>query len=195
MTDVSDRVQIHDTVLLSDGYAKLRRTDFSWRRGDGRLQRLTREVFERGSAATILLYDAARRTVVLTRQFRLPAFLAGYREQMIEAAAGMLDSAEPEARIRAETEEETGYRIGAVTRLFEAFMSPGAVTERMHFFAAPYSANDKAGAGGGLADEGEDIEVVELPFDDAYAMITEGRIADAKTIILLQWAKLNLFAG
>lgn len=195
MTDISDRVQIHGTQLLSDGYAKLRKADLSWRRGDGSWQRLTREVFERGSAATILLYDKGRRTVVLTRQFRLPAFLAGYREQMIEAAAGMLDNAEPEARIRAETEEETGYRIGAVTKLFEAFMSPGAVTERMHFFAAPYTAGDRTGAGGGLADEGEDIEVVELAFDEAYAMIADGRIVDAKTIILLQWAKLNLFAG
>jgi nudix-type nucleoside diphosphatase (YffH/AdpP family) len=193
MSDISGRVRLHDVVPLSDGYAKLRKADFSWQRSDGSWQRLQREVLERGHAAAILLYDRTRKTVVLTRQFRLPAYLAGYRELMIEAAAGMLDEAEPEARIRAESEEETGYRIGAVTKLFEAFMSPGAVTESMHFFAAEYSAANRVSDGGGLAEEGEDIEVLELPFADAYAMIASGEIRDAKTIMLLQWAKLELF--
>lgn len=114
---------------------------------------------------------------------------------MIEAAAGLLDSASPEDRIAKEAEEETGYRVRDVRKLFQAFMSPGALTEIIHFFVGVYAADERIGAGGGLVEEGEDIDVLELPFDDAYAMIANGEIVDAKTIMLLQWAKLNLFAA
>lgn len=193
MKDISDRVRIETREILHAGWSVFKKITFAWRRGDGDWQRAEREVLDRGDAVTILLYDPARRTVVLTRQFRMPPFLNGYRETLIEAAAGVLDGAVPEDRVRAEVEEETGYRIGAVVKLFELYMSPGAVTENMHFFAATYEAADKIGAGGGLAGEGEDIEVLELAFDDAMAMIADGRIRDAKTVVLLQWAKMAVF--
>jgi len=193
MTDISDRVQLHDLTILSDNHYILRKADFSWRRGDGSWQRMQREAYDRGNGAAILLYDTARRTVVLTRQFRMPAYLSGYRQMMIEAAAGLLDDASPEERIRKEAEEETGYTVGTVRKIFEAFMSPGSVTEILHFFVAAYTPASKSGTGGGIAGEGEDIAVLELPFDEAYAMIAGGGIVDAKTIMLLQYAKLNLF--
>ena len=134
-----------------------------------------------------------RRTVVLVRQFRYPAYVNGYDDLLIETAAGLLDNESPENRIRAEAEEETGYRLHDVHKVFEAFMSPGAVTEKLHFFVAEYEPDMKIGAGGGLADEGEDIEVLELSIDEALAMITDGRIVDAKTIMLLQYAALHIF--
>jgi nudix-type nucleoside diphosphatase (YffH/AdpP family) len=195
MTDISDRVQLHGMSVLSDNWYVLKKADFSWRRSDGTWDRMTREVYDRGNAAVILLYDPATRRVVLTRQFRMPAFVNGYRQMLIEAAAGLLDGEAPEQRIREEAEEETGYRIAKVEKIFQSFMSPGSVTEILHFFVGAYSAADKAGAGGGLAAEGEDIDVLELPFDEAYAMIAGGGIVDAKTIMLLQWAKINLFAA
>jgi len=130
---------------------------------------------------------------VLVRQLRYPAFVSGYDDLMIEAAAGLLDEASPEDRIRAEAEEETGYRLGDIKKIFEAFMSPGALTERMHFFVAEYEPRMRVSSGGGLACEGEDIEVLELGIDDALAMIADGRIIDGKTIILLQYAALNIF--
>jgi nudix-type nucleoside diphosphatase (YffH/AdpP family) len=127
------------------------------------------------------------------RQFRYPAFVNGCDDLLIEAAAGLLDNETPEARIRAEAEEETGYRLGEITKIFEAFMSPGAVTEKLHFFVAEYEPRMRVGTGGGIASEGEEIEVLELPIDQALAMIRDGRIADAKTIMLLQYAALNIF--
>jgi nudix-type nucleoside diphosphatase (YffH/AdpP family) len=195
VTDISDRVQMHALSVLSDNWYVLRKADFSWRRNDGTWQRQEREAYDRGNGATILLYDLGRRTVVLTRQYRMPAILNGYRQMLIEAAAGLLDDASPEERIRAEAEEETGYRVRDARKIFEAFMSPGSVTEVLHFFVAEYSPASKSGEGGGIAGEGEDIEVLELGFDEAYAMIGRGEIVDAKTIMLLQYAKLNLFAG
>jgi nudix-type nucleoside diphosphatase (YffH/AdpP family) len=171
----------------------LNEVEFDYRRGNGEWQTQKREVFDRGHAATLLPYNAASRTVVLTRQFRLPAYLAGHDDFMIEAAAGMLDDASPEERIRAEAEEEIGYRLGAVRKIFEAFMSPGSVTERLHFFVAEYEAAMRISSGGGLAEEGEDIEVLELPIEQALAMIADGRIVDAKTIMLLQYAALHIF--
>jgi nudix-type nucleoside diphosphatase (YffH/AdpP family) len=131
--------------------------------------------------------------VVLVRQFRYPAYVNGYDDLMIEAAAGLLDDASPEARIRAEAEEETGYRLGAIRKILEVFMSPGSVTEKLHFFVAEYQPDMRVGSGGGLAAEGEDIEVLEVKIDDALAMIADGRIVDGKTIILLQYAALNIF--
>jgi nudix-type nucleoside diphosphatase (YffH/AdpP family) len=190
---VSDRVRVKDVHVLSDRHYRLEEVEFDYRRGNGEWQTQKREVFDRGHAAALLPYNAASRTVVLTRQFRLPAYLAGHDDFMIEAAAGMLDDASPEERIRAEAEEEIGYRLGAVRKIFEAFMSPGSVTERLHFFVAEYEAAMRISSGGGLAEEGEDIEVLELPIEQALAMIADGRIVDAKTIMLLQYAALHIF--
>jgi nudix-type nucleoside diphosphatase (YffH/AdpP family) len=193
MTDISDRVRIADTKLLSDNWYILNRVTFAWRRNDGRWNRMTREVYDRGNGAAILLYNTARRTVVLTRQFRMPAFVNGYHDMMIEAAAGLLDNASPKHRIRAEAEEETGYRVRDVTKVFDLFMSPGSMTERFTLFVASYRPADRIGAGGGLPGEGEDIDVLELGFDEAMEMVEDGRICDAKTVVLLQWAKMKVF--
>ena len=190
---VSDRIRIKDISVLSDRHYLLKEVAFDYRRSNGEWQTMKREVFDRGHAATLLPYNVASRTVVLTRQLRLPAYLAGHDDLLIEAAAGMLDDETPEKRIRAEAEEEIGYRLGDVRKVFEAFMSPGSVTEKLHFFVAEYEAAMRVGNGGGLAEEGEDIEVLELPADSALAMISDGRIADAKTIMLLQYAALNIF--
>lgn len=190
---VSDRIRITSERVLSKNYGTLKSTSFEWRRNDGKWQTMTRDVFDRGNAAVILPYDLKRRTVVLVRQFRLPTYVNGYDGLLIEAAAGLLDDASPEERIRAEAEEEIGYRLRNVHKVFEAFMSPGAVTERMHFFVAEYQPEMRIGSGGGLAGEGEDIEVLEPAFDEALAMISDGRIVDAKTIMLLQHAALNIF--
>jgi len=190
---ISDRIRVKDVRVLSDNYATVKNTTFEWRRADGRWQTQQRETFDRGNAATILPYNLARRTVVLAKQFRYPAYVNGYDELMIEAAAGLLDDESPEVRIRLEAEEEIGYRLHDVKKVFEAFMSPGAVTEKLHFFIAEYEPEMKIGDGGGLAHEGEDIEVLELSIDEALAMIADGRIIDAKTIMLLQHAALNIF--
>jgi nudix-type nucleoside diphosphatase (YffH/AdpP family) len=188
---ISDRVRVKEVRTLSDEYYTLKSVRFEYRRANGEWQTQSREIFDRGNAATLLPYNLATRTVVLVRQFRYPPYVNGHDDLMIEAAAGMLDDASPETRIRAEAEEETGYRLGEVRKIFEAFMSPGAVTEKLHFFVAEYEASMRVGAGGGIADEGEDIEVLELPIDSALAMIADGRIADAKTIMLLHWAALR----
>ena len=190
---ISDRIRVKNVRVLSDNYATLTDTTFEWRRANGEWQTQTRETFDRGNATTLLPYNLKQRTVVLVRQFRYPAYVSGYDDLMIEAAAGLLDNESPEIRIRAEMEEETGYRLGDIKKIFEAFMSPGAVTEKMHFFVAEYEPLMRIGSGGGLASEGEDIEVMELSIDEALAMIGDGRIADAKTIMLLQYAALNIF--
>jgi nudix-type nucleoside diphosphatase (YffH/AdpP family) len=192
---VKDRVRVHETRLLSDNWYVLKTTTFDWKRRDGTWQTQAREHYDRGNGAVLLPYDLARRTVLLVKQFRYPAFVNGYDDLLIEAAAGLLDDAEPEVRIRAEVEEELGYRLGEVTKVFEAFMSPGSVTEILHFFIAPYDASMRIGDGGGHPDEGEDIEVLELSVDEALAMIADGRIRDAKTIMLLQHAALTVFAS
>jgi nudix-type nucleoside diphosphatase (YffH/AdpP family) len=190
---ISDRIRIKGERVLSDHYGTLKSTTFEFRRADGQWQTLTRDVFDRGNAAAILPYNLAQRTIVLVRQFRLPAFVNGHDDLLIEAAAGLLDEASPEERIRLEAEEETGYRLHDVHKVFEAFMSPGAVTEKIHFFVAEYEPHMRIGDGGGLAHEGEDIEVIELSIDDALAMVGNGRIVDAKTIMLLQHAALHIF--
>lgn len=166
---------------------------FYWRRRDGTWQRQSREIYDRGNGATILPYDLVRRTVVLVRQFRYPAYVNGCDDLLIETPAGLLDNSDPEARIRAETEEETGFRIGPVERVFEAYMSPGSVTERLFFFVAPYKPADRVSAGGGDAGEGEDIDLLETTIEEALVMIGNGRIRDGKTIMLLQYAALRLF--
>ncbi|WP_395349688.1 NUDIX domain-containing protein [Variovorax sp. UC122_21] len=191
---LQDRVRVHEVTLLSDNWYTLKTTALDWRRNDGSWQRMHRETYDRGNGATLLAYNRARRTVLLTRQFRYPAFVNGWDDLLIEAAAGLLDNAAPEERIRAEVEEELGYRLGAVHKVFECFMSPGSVTEKLHFFVAEYEPSMRVGAGGGLAEEGEDIEVLEFGIDEALAMVADGRIADAKTILLLYHARLHLFA-
>jgi nudix-type nucleoside diphosphatase (YffH/AdpP family) len=190
---ITDRVRIEETTVLSDQWAVLTKTRFAFRRSDGEWQEQVRESYDRGNGATILLYDRARRTIVLTRQFRYPAYVNGYDDLLIETPAGLLDAMEPEARIRAETEEETGYRIGRIEKVFEAFMSPGSVTERLFFFIGEYRPSDRTSPGGGHAGGGEDIETLEVTIDEALAMIADGRIIDAKTIILIQHAALHIF--
>lgn len=190
---ISDRIRLSQERLLSDAHYTLKKVIFEWRRADGTWQTLTREVYNRGNAAAILPYHLGQRTVVLVRQFRYPAYANGHDGLLIEVAAGMLDDASPETRIRAEAEEETGYRLRGLHKVFEAFMSPGAVTEKIHFFVAAYEPAMRISHGGGLACEGEDIEVLELPFSEALAMIADGRIVDAKTIMLLQHAALKIF--
>lgn len=191
---IADRVRVQDVETLSDDWYVLKKTTFAWRRNDGAWQTQSRETYDRGNGAAILLYNLARGTVVLTRQFRFPAFVNGHDDLLIEAAAGLLDNLSPAERIREEAEEETGYRVRDVQKVFEAFMSPGSVTERLTFFIAAYEPADRLSDGGGVAGEGEDIEVLELPFADAMAMIRSGRIVDGKTIMLLQHAALSVFA-
>jgi len=190
---IADRIRVKDVRLLSDNHYILKTTTFEWRRDDGTWQTQHRETYDRGNGATLLPYNLAQRTVVLVRQFRYPAYVNGYDDLLIEAAAGLLDDASPEERIRAEAEEEIGYRLHDVRHVFEAFMSPGAVTEKLHFFVAEYEPSMKIGSGGGIADEGEEIGVLEVSIDEALAMIADGRIVDAKTIMLLQYAALQIF--
>ncbi|NEU97717.1 GDP-mannose pyrophosphatase [Bradyrhizobium uaiense] len=190
---IADRVRVKDVQLLSKRRYELKSATFDYRRSNGEWQTQVREVYDRGNGAVLLPYNLKTRSVVLVRQFRYPAFANGYDDLLIEAAAGMLDDAAPEARIRAEAEEEIGYRLDHVRKVFEAFMTPGAVTEKLHFFVAEYDAAMRVSEGGGLADEGEDIEVLELSIDEGLAMIGDGRIVDAKTIMLLQYAALHLF--
>jgi nudix-type nucleoside diphosphatase (YffH/AdpP family) len=177
MNETAKRVRVVDVRTLSDNWYLLKTTTFDFLRADGTWQRQSRETYDRGNGAALLLYDGVRRTVVLTRQFRFPAFVNGHDGMLIEAPAGLLDRATPEARIRAEAEEETGYRVGTVRKIFEAFMSPGSVTEKLYFFVAEYNA--AARSGNGVASEGE--ASVELPFATAACMVESGEIADGKT--------------
>ena len=193
MSDVAtpDRVRVHGYQTLADDWYVLRKYRFDYRRADGSWQELTREAYDRGNGAAILLYDRARRSVFLTRQFRLPAFVNGHPDGMLlEAPAGLLDAESPADAIRREVEEETGFRLGRVEEVLAAYMSPGSVTERLHFFVAEVALADRMAPGGGDASEGEDIEVVELPFTEALAAIAQGRIVDGKTIMLLYHAKV-----
>lgn len=187
------RLRIESVETLSDDWRPLTRTTFAFRRSDGVWQTQTRETYERRDAAAILLFDPDRRCVVLVRQFRYPAYVQGWRDLMIEVPAGVLDDLAAEERIRLEAEEETGYRPAEVSKVFEAFASPGAITEKLHCFVGRYGPADQISSGGGLAEEGEDIEILELPFDEAMAMIASGEICDAKTIMLLQHAALHIF--
>jgi nudix-type nucleoside diphosphatase (YffH/AdpP family) len=184
-------VRVTDVELVATAWHVLRRTTFEQRDRSGAWVSKTAETYDRGNGATILLYDPARRTVLLTRQFRYPVYVNGHPDGMlVEAAAGLLDDDEPEAAIRREAIEETGHEVGELEHVFDVYMSPGSVTERLHFYAAPYSPETARHAGGGLADEGEQIDLVEFGIDDALAQIGTG-IVDAKTIMLLQWAALS----
>ena len=189
---MAEKVKILQTELLSDNWYTLRKITFEYLKNNGAVETLNREAYDRGNGAAILLYNKEQNTVILTRQFRLPTFLNGNETGMlIEACAGLLDKDNPEDCIRRETQEETGYKITDVRKIFEAYMSPGSVTEILYFFIAEYSSNMKVDEGGGVAHEQEDIEVLELPVDKAVAMIDNGEIKDAKTIMLLQYVKLH----
>jgi len=191
MTDRRHRMRIVKEDVLAEGWTKLSNYELDYTDRHGGSHRIHREIYHRGEAAAILLYDAARGTVVMVRQFRLPAHLSGNPGWVVEVPAGVLDDDQPEEAIRREAMEETGYRPRDVQFLFKALMSPGSVTEVIHFFYAGVDASDRLEEGGGLAEEHEDIEVIEIPLDDALAMIGNGEIVDAKTIMLLQWAALN----
>jgi len=191
MSDVNDRVKIVSDTTLSQGWTRLSDYQLDYTDRNGETKRIKREVFHRTPAACILLHDRERDIVVLVKQFRLPAHLIGEPSFMIEVPAGLLDGEDAEDAIRREAMEETGYRIRDVRFVFKALTSPGSVTEVIHFFHASIDLSDRINEGGGLADEHEDIEVLELPLDKAVTMITDGEIIDAKTIMLLQWAVLN----
>jgi len=188
---MNERVKITKTEILSDNWYTLRKITFDFQRKDGQWVTQNREAYDRGNGSTILLYDKERKTVILTKQFRLPTFINGNESGMLtETCAGLLDKDNAEDCIRRETEEETGYKITSVKKIFEAYMSPGSVTEVLFFFIAEYSMDMKINEGGGV-DEHEDIEVMELDFEKAYHQIETGEIKDGKTIMLLQYARLN----
>lgn len=180
--------------LLSDNWYILKKYTFELQRHDGQWQEQQREAYDRGNGAVILLYNRQKRTVVLTRQFRFPIYINGHHGFLIEAAAGLLDNASPEARIVAEAEEETGYRVEKVHKVMEAYMSPGSVTEKLYFFIAEYTDDHRQSTGGGLSEEGEDIEVLEWPLERAMSAIENGDIMDGKTIMLLQHLALKLYS-
>jgi nudix-type nucleoside diphosphatase (YffH/AdpP family) len=189
---MTNNVKILKTEILSDNWYTLKKLTYEFQEDDGKIKKQTREAYDRGNGATILLYNKEQKTVILTRQFRLPTFINGNSTGMlIEACAGLLDKDNPEDCIRRETEEETGYKVTDVRKIFEAYMSPGSVTEILYFFIAEYSKSMKVHEGGGVEHEQENIEVLELGFDQAVEMIETGEIKDAKTIMLLQYMKLK----
>ena len=191
-----ERVRVLGQQVLADDWARLTKYSIELRRRDGVWEKQIRQVYDRGNGAAILPIDPVRGTVLLVRQFRMPVYLnpvtgPGERGMLIEACAGLLDKNDPETAIRKEAEEELGYRLRAVHRVFDTFMSPGSVSERLSLFVADYSPDDRVSDGGGEASEGEDIEVMELKLEEALALIGSGAIADGKTIILLLYAKLK----
>jgi len=189
---MNDKIQVIKSEILSDNWYTLKKITYQFTKRDGTVETHSREAYDRGNGATILLYNPNQRTVILTRQFRMPTFINGNESGMlIEACAGLLDNDNPEECIRRETEEETGYKISGVKKIFEAYMSPGSVTEILYFFIAEYSADMKVNAGGGVAEEQENIEVLEIGFAKAVQMINTGEIKDAKTIMLLQYLAMN----
>lgn len=185
-------VRIDQVQVLSHDWYTLKKTSFDLLRRDGTWQRQSRETYDRGNGAVVLLFNVAQQTVLLTRQFRFSAYANGHADGMlIEACAGLLDGVDPAQRIQAEIREELGYHITAPRKLFAAFMSPGSVTEKVHFFVAHYTPQDRVDEGGGLRVEGEDIEVLELPLATALQMVSSGQIEDGKTIMLLHYASLH----
>jgi GDP-mannose pyrophosphatase NudK len=187
-----ENIKILDTKVLSDNWYVLRKITYEYSKKDNSKLTQSREVYDRGNGSTILLYNKAQNTIILTRQFRLPTFVNGNETGMlIEACAGLLDKDNAEDCIRRESEEETGYKVTEIRKIFEAYMSPGSVTEILYFFIAEYSKEMKVNEGGGLEHEEENIEVLELNFDVAMNMMKSGEIKDGKTIMLLQYIKLN----
>jgi len=190
-----ERIRIRKVETLSDDWYVLKKTTFDLKRRNGTWQTMSRETYDRGNGVAILLYSPSKGTVILTRQFRFPAYVNGHDGMLIEACAGIIDDRDPESAIRRETEEETGYRVSNIRKVFEAFMSPGSVTERLHYYVAEYSDALKVSSGGGETGEGEDIEVLEIRLAEALAMIETGAIMDGKAIMLLQYAALNRLCG
>lgn len=185
-------IEIKDIEVLSENWATLRKITYQYQKKDNTWETQIREAYDRGNGAAILLYNKYNKTIILTRQFRMPTFLNGNENgMMIEVCAGVLDRQNAEDCIRKEIEEETGYSIKDVHKIFEVYMSPGSVTEIVYFFVGEYSQDMKSSDGGGLAEEQENIEVLEMLFDKAYGLIASGEIKDAKTIMLLQYAKIN----
>jgi GDP-mannose pyrophosphatase NudK len=189
---MNTKVNLVKEEILSDNWYTLRKITFDYQRSDGAWERLSREAYDRGNGATILLYNQEKQTIILTRQFRIPTYTNGNTTGMlIEACAGLLDMDNAEDCIKRETEEETGYKIGSVKKIFEAYMSPGSVTEILHFFVAEYTADMKVSEGGGCDTEQENIEVMEIKFREALSMLASGEIKDAKTMMLIQYAQLH----
>ena len=184
-------IRIIESETLSDNWYILKKFTFDKRRRDGEWQRQSREVYDRGNGATILLYNRDKKTIILTRQFRFPVFINGHEGDLIEAAAGLLDNMDPESRIKAEAEEETGFTVSCVEKIFEAYMSPGSVTEKLYFYLAEYHSQDQTGQGGGIKSEGEDIDVLEVTLDEALRGIETGQIVDGKTIMLIYHVALK----
>ncbi|MGB5553082.1 MAG: GDP-mannose pyrophosphatase NudK [Flavobacteriaceae bacterium] len=188
----NDRIRNIEKTLLSDNWYTLNKFTFEYQKDDGTWETQHREAYDRGNGAAILLYNKKKGTVVLTRQFRMPTFVNGNEDgMMIEVCAGLLDGDNPEACIKKEVEEETGYKIDQVKRVFETYMSPGSVTEILYLFVGAYEDRMKVGEGGGAEDETENIEVMEIDFAQALEMMASGKIKDAKTIVLLQYAQIN----
>lgn len=186
------KIKILKTEILSDNWYVLKKITYEYLKKDGTKQTQSREAYDRGNGATILLFNKLQKTVILTRQFRIPTYVNGNEDGMlIEACAGLLDKDNAEDCIKRETEEETGYKVTDVRKIFEAYMSPGSVTEIVHFFVAEYSKSMKVNEGGGVEDEEENIEVLEMEIEVAMKMIETGEIKDGKTIMLLQYAKLH----
>jgi GDP-mannose pyrophosphatase NudK len=193
LTDPKDaaHVRMVQVQLLSNDWFTLKKNTFDYQRSDGTWQRQSRETYDRGNGAAVLLFNSLQKTVVLTKQFRFPAYANGHADGMlIEACAGLLDGVDAAERIKQEIYEELGFHITQPRKLFEAYMSPGSVTEKLHFFAAHYTSQDRIGSGGGLVAEGEDIDALEMPLSTALDMVRTGQIEDAKTIMLLQHAAL-----
>jgi GDP-mannose pyrophosphatase NudK len=188
---VNEKVRVLGEQVLSDNWGLVKKTTIELKRRNGEWQRQVRETYDRGDGAGVLLYNRAQRTVILTRQFRFPVFAHGEAGYLIEVVAGKLDGDHPVTTARKEAEEESGYRVHDVELVMSAYMSPGSVTEKLSLFLAEYDAGSKVSSGGGLEDEGEDIEVLELGIDQALRMIETGEIADAKTIMLLQHVRLK----
>jgi len=192
----SERVRIKQVKTLSDDWYILKKTTFDFLRSDGTWQTQNRETYDRGNGATILLYNRAKKTVVLIRQFRFPAYVNGLNDGMlIESCGGLLDKSDPEECIKKEAQEEAGFVVHNARKVFEAYMSPGSVTEKLYFFVAEYEPGHRISVGGGDVTEGEDIEVLEITLDNAMEMIGRGEIQDGKTIMLLQYAKLSGLVG
>jgi len=190
---MNDKVRNMKVSILSDNWYTLKKVDFEYLNNQNTWEKQSREAYDRGNGAVVLLYNLERQTVILTRQFRMPTYLNKNKDgMMIEACAGLLDENDPKTAIIKEIEEETGYRIKTVEKVFESYMSPGSVTEILHFFIAAYTEDQKVSEGGGAADETENIEVLEYSFTEALALIKSGEIKDAKTIMLLQYAQINL---
>jgi len=189
----SSRVKLVDSQVLSNAWARLVQYTFDYQRQDGQWQRQQREVYNRGDGAAILLYNLEQCTVILIKQFRMPVYLNDKQGFLIEVPAGVLEQDNPDQTVIDETEQETGYRVSSLNRLYSTYVSPGSITERIHFYTASYTPEQRVSAGGGLDAEGEDIEVIEVGFDEAMQWISSGQIQDSKTVLLLQHAALTLF--